>query len=124
MLIHNSPRVFVHTEQASRVERLLTSANYIGGGPGLNRLRQLWQTDYSKVSSVRAKQLPNARTFDELLPEIGECCRRLDEGKSVLIINGNNKDDAPNFEKARVWKILVGGTKLSRGYTVEGLTVS
>jgi hypothetical protein len=73
---------------------------------------------------VRAKQLPNARTFDELLPEIGECCRRLDEGKSVLIINGNNKDDAPNFEKARVWKILVGGTKLSRGYTVEGLTVS
>lgn len=124
MLIHNSPRVFVHAEQARRVEKLLTTANYLGGGPGLKRLRDLWDMDYSKVSAVRAESLPLPQSFDEMLPAIGECCRRLDEGKSVLIINGNNKDEAPNFEKSGVWKILVGGTKLSRGYTVEGLTVS
>ena len=32
--------------------------------------------------------------------------------------------EAPDFSAAPVWKILVGGNKLSRGYTVEGLTVS
>ena len=29
-----------------------------------------------------------------------------------------------DFDKRPVWRILVGGTKLSRGFTVEGLTVS
>ena len=30
----------------------------------------------------------------------------------------------PDFDKENVWNILVGGAKLSRGYTVEGLTIS
>lgn len=124
MLIHNSPRIFVHAEQANRVEKLLTAANYLGAGEGLPRLRRLWDEDFSKVSAVRASSLPMPDTFTDLLPFIGECCRRIEEGKPVLIINGNNRDDSPNFEKTGVWKILVGGTKLSRGYTVEGLTVS
>lgn len=32
--------------------------------------------------------------------------------------------DDINFQAGDVWKILVGGAKLSRGFTVEGLTVS
>ena len=27
-------------------------------------------------------------------------------------------------DRRNIWKILVGGAKLSRGYTIEGLTVS
>src|ERR1019366_6737934 len=30
----------------------------------------------------------------------------------------------PDFYRQPIWKILVGGAKLSRGYTIEGLTVS
>jgi len=29
-----------------------------------------------------------------------------------------------DFESDKVWRILIGGTKLSRGFTVEGLTIS
>ena len=125
MLVHNSSFVNAHAQQSRQVESLLTTANYAGGGKGLSRLRDLWERDFKQVSQVQAHSLPNPRNFQELLPNIGECWRRIDEGgKAVLIINGNNRDDSPNFEKNGVWKILVGGTKLSRGYTVEGLTVS
>jgi hypothetical protein len=125
MLVHNSPFVVVHQHQAESVEKMFVKAGYLGGGPGVDRLRQMWESDFSKVSAVRGSEAPHPASFKELLPFVGECCRRIDEGpKPVLVLNGNNKDDAPNFEKSRVWKILVGGTKLSRGYTVEGLTIS
>ena len=46
----------------------------------------------------------------------------------VLIVNSDkdiqDQQEALDFDKGRVWRILVGGTKLSRGFTVEGLTVS
>ena len=43
----------------------------------------------------------------------------------MLTINNENRDDTPDLQmKQEVWSFLVGGTKLSRGYTVEGLTVS
>jgi hypothetical protein len=124
MLIHNSQSVNAHAAQAREVEDLLERANYAGGGEGILRLKALWEADYRPVTAVRGTDLPQLQNFEELLPFIGECCARLQRGKPVRIINGNNKDDAPNFEKAGVWAILVGGTKLSRGYTVEGLTVS
>jgi hypothetical protein len=41
----------------------------------------------------------------------------------VLIVNGDNNDN-PDFESESVWKVIVGGAKLSRGYTIEGLTIS
>ena len=46
------------------------------------------------------------------------------DSKSVLIVNGQRESDTPDFDRESVWKILVGGNKLSRGYTIEGLTVS
>ena len=40
-----------------------------------------------------------------------------------LVVNSDTTE-APDFSAAPVWKIVVGGNKLSRGYTIEGLTVS
>lgn len=47
-------------------------------------------------------------------------------GSPVLIVNGDKDiaQEALDFDAHDVWRILVGGTKLSRGFTVEGLTVS
>ena len=42
----------------------------------------------------------------------------------MLVVNGDNEADTPDFDRQSVWKILVGGAKLSRGYTIEGLTTS
>ena len=43
-----------------------------------------------------------------------------------MIVNGDKEmaSEEVDFDKREVWRILVGGTELSRGFTVEGLTVS
>jgi hypothetical protein len=126
MLVHHSTSTLVHRSQADRVQKLYEAANYVGGGPGLTRLRLLWESDFLPVCLARGEaSLSIPASFEQLRPFVGECCRRINEGeKPVLVVNGDDRDDTPNFERNSVWKIIVGGTKLSRGYTVEGLTVS
>jgi hypothetical protein len=50
------------------------------------------------------------------------------DGDPVLIVNSDktiqDQQKKLDFEAEQVWRILVGGTQLSRGFTVEGLTVS
>lgn len=124
MLVHHSPFRFVHEAQASEVRQAFTGGGY-HGGKGVARLERLFKSDLIPVSKAQEPGLPMPRTFEELKPHIGECLRRINAGpKVVRIVNGDNKDDAPNFEKGPVWSILVGGAKLSRGYTIEGLTVT
>src|SRR5205823_786204 len=41
----------------------------------------------------------------------------------IRVVN-SERDEAPDFSAGSVWKIVIGGNKLSRGYTLEGLTVS
>src|SRR5439155_619914 len=72
----------------------------------------------------RGRGLPFPSRFDSLREHVSECRKRLELTQLIRIVNGDNKDDAPEFDKAPIWSILVGGTKLSRGYTIEGLTVS
>ena len=69
--------------------------------------------------------------FDELVRKrwVGKALDLIDAGTSpVIIVNGaaekDYEQDELDFQGSAVWKILVGGTKLSRGFTVEGLTVS
>lgn len=124
MLVHHSPFTVVHEAQASEVKTAFTGGGY-HGGKGVRRLQQLFEEDVVPVSEAREPDMPLPRSFAELEPHIGECLRRINaDAKVVRIVNGNNKDDAPNFEKGSVWSILVGGAKLSRGYTIEGLTIT
>ena len=126
MLVHNSPRVNVHREDADRVQDLFLSANYAGGGPGLERLRRLWKNDFANVCATRTEdgvRIPP--DFDALVSVLGKVVLRISsDGGPTIILNGAAKDEPPNFDRTPVWKIICGGAKLSRGYTVEGLTVS
>jgi hypothetical protein len=73
----------------------------------------------------RHRDGPVPATFSELSPFIGGCVAKIaGDGACTLILNGNDREEAPDFDKTSVWKIIVGGAKLSRGYTLEGLTVS
>ena len=63
-----------------------------------------------------------------MAPFIGEVLDLVMAGGTdpVVIVNGD-KDQQYNqvdFQRDRVWRILVGGTKLSRGFTLEGLTIT
>ena len=44
----------------------------------------------------------------------------------MVVINGDKEQQyrQVDFQRERVWRILVGGTKLSRGFTLEGLTTT
>jgi hypothetical protein len=131
MLLHSSQRTADHEALRDRAVKLLAGAGY-DGGAGMRRLQRLLEDDFSAVSLGRPAAAPLKRdqelsspgSIDELRAHIGEMLQRLREDRPVLIVNGTDQADDPDFDKQPVWKILVGGAKLSRGYTIEGLTVS
>jgi hypothetical protein len=123
MLVHHSVSKADHDRLAEKVKETFENAGYVSG-KGIERLKNLLESDFIPVSRAKGKGHPMPSSFAELAPFVGECHARLIQEKPVRIVNGDYKDDTPDFDKAGVWAILVGGTKLSRGYTVEGLTIT
>lgn len=124
MLVHESQRQADHDALARLIDDLWSSAGY-DGGHGPTRLREILRDDLIPVSKARGEGLAVPRSLDQLRRELGEAVQRIEEGgRPLLIVNGTKEADTPNFDKIPVWKMVVGGAKLSRGYTIEGLTVS
>jgi hypothetical protein len=122
MLVHTSPR---KGEHASLVERLETLWNQcaFNGPKGLLALEKLWNEDYKKVSGAIGNELIPIK-FHELHSSLSEAISRIERGTKIFLVLNSDSADAPDFGAAPVWKVIVGGNKLSRGYTIEGLTVS
>lgn len=129
MLVHQSVYTGEHQDLADDFRALWNTAGY-SSATGLARLERLWENDFAPVSAVRAEPgVPTPASFDDLEPYIGEAIDRISEGSGpVIIVNGQAEKDYEteelDFQHRDVWRILVGGAKLSRGFTVEGLTVS
>lgn len=129
MLVHETPRTAGHALSKDHIEQRWKSNGY-GYPEALTRLEALWNRDHRRVSAARRPDgLPSLDSFSELEPFIGEAVDLINDGESpVVLVNGTKEADytadAIAFEKHPVWKILVGGAKLSRGFTIEGLTVS
>lgn len=126
MLIHRATSQHAHDEDRNLVIRLI-SENAYRRQSAKERLWQLWQSDFEPVSLVKEPELVRPNTMAELAPFLDQAHEKFENAKKqVLIVNGRNdlKDDMPDFDKENVWNILVGGAKLSRGYTVEGLTIT
>ncbi|MER7492615.1 Z1 domain-containing protein [Streptomyces pharetrae] len=129
MLVHESVRTNDHSALAMRLVDLWENAGYTGA-EGHSRLADLFESDFAKVSSALPEDLPNPPAYEQLRPYVSRARQLINSGGSpVIVVNGDSDryfaqldldfDRTPN-----VWKILVGGTKLSRGFTVEGLTVT
>lgn len=128
MLVHESVRTAEHAIIANDIRRVWNSAGY-DLPMGLKRLQDLWNDDYRRVTEVRGAGEPIVEKFADLIPYIGHTVDKIQEGVNpVVIVNGvaekDYQQDDINFQARDVWKILVGGAKLSRGFTVEGLTIS
>ena len=128
MLVHESVRKSEHADTAQRVRSVWKShpANAPGG---LRRLERLWDEDYRPVALARSKGFPVPATFAEIRPYIGQAFAKITvEGDPVIVVNSDTELQRNakrlDFDAEDIWRILVGGTKLSRGFTVEGLTVS
>jgi hypothetical protein len=124
MIVHTSHLTAEHRQQLGLVRSLLVDGGY-QTGECMSRLRKLFQDDFARVARSRAPELPTPDEFENLETELGEAITRLYEGGNpVLLVNSNADADQLAFDAEPVWKIVVGGSKLSRGFTVEGLTVS
>ncbi|MGW3582218.1 Z1 domain-containing protein [Streptomyces rubiginosohelvolus] len=126
MLVHESVGVEEHTLLARRIRSLWDKAAYTSQ-EGHDRLAALLAADFQRFAD---DGLPTPATYADLKPHVFQARKLINSGGTpVLVVNGNKEQDydQPDLDFDRtpnVWKILVGGTKLSRGFTVEGLTVT
>jgi hypothetical protein len=127
MLVHESVKMAEHKDTRRHVLEAWRARAY-ASARGLEPLRTLFETDFRPVSEVRAGEYPVPACFEELEPFVGQALARMRglDGSPVIVVNGDKDlvQEALDFDAHPVWRILVGGTKLSRGFTVEGLTVS
>ncbi|MGW0997651.1 Z1 domain-containing protein [Streptomyces sp. NPDC002523] len=126
MLVHESVRMAEHAALALRINTMWHNAAYTGP-EGHTRLASLFNKDFR--DHVEGS-LPTPTTYADLKPYVHGARRLINKGGTpVIVVNGDSERDydQPDLDFDRtpnVWKILVGGTKLSRGFTVEGLTIT
>ncbi|MCD7100723.1 Z1 domain-containing protein [Pseudoclavibacter sp. 13-3] len=126
MLVHESVKQIEHKALASLIVREWSRAGF-SSPRGLERLRDFFETDIRPVSESRLWDAPLPERFEELKRFIGKALDQITVSRDpVVVINGDKESEYEqiDFDKEHVWRILVGGTKLSRGFTVEGLTVT
>ncbi|MGW7209555.1 Z1 domain-containing protein [Streptomyces sp. NPDC054837] len=126
MLVHESVRMAEHTALALRISAMWHNAAY-RGTEGHTRLASLFEKDFRTYAD---ESLPTPAAYADLKPYVSRAHQLIARGGTpVIVVNGDSERDydQPDLDFDRtsnVWKILVGGTKLSRGFTVEGLTIT
>ena len=126
MLVHESVKQAEHWDLSEDIRRLWKISGYEGPS-GVDRLRSLYEQDFLPVMEARAAGAPIPGSFVDLRAYIGKAVARISEvnNNPVIVVNGDKDiSEAIDFDRRGVWRILVGGTKLSRGFTIEGLTIS
>lgn len=128
MLVHESVRTAEHSQLAEEFRSVWSQGQY-SAPAGLRRLRDLFAADFLPVHDSRPEwaKLPMPDTFDELKPHIGATVDAImADGDPVVVVNGTKDSDydQADFQTRPYWRMMIGGAKLSRGFTVEGLTVS
>lgn len=126
MLVHASVQQSEHALLAEDIRSIWNASNFTGIA-GLRRLEKLYVDDFLPVCRSRADGFSFPEDFETLKPFIAQAVAKICAlGDPVLIVNGDKAmaSEEVDFDRREVWRILVGGTKLSRGFTVEGLTVS
>jgi hypothetical protein len=126
MLVHETMRKAGQKSRADSIKDLWHGGGYLSGG-AYGRLRTLFDDDFSPVTTALALGDPMPSSFEELQPYLGAAARRIaPHGNPVLVVNSDTdiEQEDVDFDKRPVWRILVGGNKLARGFTIEGLTVT
>ncbi|MFE9400279.1 Z1 domain-containing protein [Streptomyces sp. NPDC006530] len=126
MLVHESRLTADHRDMAGKLLQLWHNGGYTGPA-GRERLRSLFETDVAPVSRVRADGFAVPASFTDLAPHIGAAYMRIGGSESpIIVVNGDKEIErgVADFDKRGIWKMLIGGQKLARGFTVEGLTVT
>jgi len=126
MLVHTSHLQDAHSKLKAKIQTLWEAARYRHPDASL-RLWGLFERDFLRVSDSRNWGHAMPASLQELEPFIAEALVLIeDRDGPVVVVNGATDKDYEYlaFDKRQEWKIITGGAKLSRGFTVEGLTIS
>jgi len=131
MLVHVTRFNAVQLEVHTHVERYVRSidqrlARQIGHLPVLERLADLWTADFEPTTSEMAEKVPDMGPFAvSTWEEIAEVLTLVVSQISVRVINGTAGDVLDYADTADGLKVIaIGGDKLARGLTLEGLCTS
>ncbi|WP_264737752.1 Z1 domain-containing protein [Cytobacillus firmus] len=126
MLIHTSRFKDVQSSVKDEVVRAFDAISkqlqYNPESSLINELQELYKNDILSTS----REMPNENhpdfSWDEVYEELRKCCETI----QVFEINGNSKDalDYHQYKEEGLNVIAVGGDKLSRGLTLEGLSIT
>lgn len=130
MLFHESGWTDIHKSAFILLTKIWIKSKY-DHPSSTGRLMAIFD-DFKQSWLIKGKKegLPFPHKYEVLKKRyLGEALNemRLDISSGIPLLKVNSDDDAetPDFSKGNgVWKIIVGGNKLSRGYTIEGLTIS
>lgn len=130
MLVHVTRFTAVQQQVVRLIEEEMTDIRrqleYPGtGGDVLDRLEALWRDDFDANAFVLDEQLSDHLltpvSWEEAAEHLFDAARRI----TVREINGSAKDALDYAEHPGGLSVIaVGGDKLSRGLTLEGLSVS
>ena len=132
MLVHVTRFIKVQEQVGEQIKNhlkaLVTSLEADNGDEPevLDRLRDLWDRDFIPTSSHIAESSVHGggtiHQFHEVAPHIYRAASRIE----TKLLNGNSKDSLDYVDSEGVGRsfIAIGGDKLSRGLTLEGLAVS
>jgi hypothetical protein len=126
MLLHESVEQLAHGALATEVRAIWSNSGFTGA-VGLARLKKLYVDDFLPVSKARGVDFAFPYDFDALKLHIAQAHAKITAlNDPVIVVNGDQEmsSEEIDFDKREVWRILIGGAKLSRGFTVEGLTIS
>ncbi len=128
MLVHVTPwnltQATVNEQIADRLFALKNEILYESNGPVRDRFELLWDTRFVPASESlqESDDPPPTHSYDEIEPYLGDAVGAIE----TRMINGLSSDllDYAEHGRSGLSVIVVGGAKLSRGLTLEGLSVS
>lgn len=126
MLVHVTRYTDVQAQVAEQVQELVDElAEWLGGLAGIrvkeeaeNELYALWCEDFAPTSDEM--NAAGDETWEVVVQELASVSKAI----KVLQVNGTQRDTLAYTDSKSSAVIAIGGDKLSRGLTLEGLTVS
>ncbi len=118
MLVHTSHKIDDHSQVQKMVESEIEMLRKRIGEPPLTKeLRELWEAEAARVDPAAFGNRP--LTFDAIRRHLREALDRL-----RVAVENSQSEERLSYEGEATAVIAIGGNILSRGLTLEGLTVS
>lgn len=129
MLVHVSRYVDVHEEVYRQVEQYLFETRALisnGELETLQRLKDLWDNDYIPTTQAVETTVYGRNTIQVTWDQVRSKLANSSDKIQVMTSNGKSKHDIDYdaYKETGYSVIAIGGDKLSRGLTLEGLSVS